>query len=172
MSTVVRAISHYGFEAIEADSDTDLGGPGRRYHKNNVGTGLKQIEYDIGSTSGKVDKIYSDSRTLAISTPWDINLTTQVSKLDGTALAFLHLQEIHIRNLSTTATLLVGGGSNPITSLWGASGDIMKILPSTEVVIRGTGDGYAVVATTGDILRLDPGASAIPVEVILVGRSA
>jgi hypothetical protein len=169
---LTSANSTVAIDALETATDVEMG-PAQKRHRNNAGAGVYSSDTANGTSSGQGDRVYSDVDSLA-GTTRSINLTTITSKLDGTALAFLKITELWIYNKATTTAynLLVGAGSNPIVSLWGATGDIIKIPPGGHIHLTSPIDGFAVIATTGDILKIDSGANTVPYEIIIIGRSA
>jgi hypothetical protein len=126
-----------------------------------------------GTGANQSDRVYSASGTLTATT-LDVDLTGALTTKVTGAVNFVELTAIVIRNKSTTASavLTVGAGSNPVVSPWIATGDGAKIGPGGVFVLTSPIDGLAVVAATGDILRLDSGAATIPYEILLIGRSA
>jgi hypothetical protein len=132
----------------------------------------QNTEIATGTSDNQIDRVWSDTRSAAgAADPLDVRggITSQ---LDGSTIQLADLCLVAIRNKSTTATLSIGGGSNPITGLWGASGDIIKIPPGGIFLWWAPDDGIATVAGTGDILNVDPGAFTIEYDILLAGRSA
>jgi len=127
-----------------------------------------------GSTASTFDRVYSDSGSAAGSAVAIDVLGGLSSVLTGDAGSFVTLCGVLVRNKSTTSTeiLSIGGGSNPITGLWGASGDLIKIGPGSTFVWLDPVDGVTPVAGTGDTITIDPGSDTIDYDVLLLGRSA
>lgn len=162
----VRTIVNVSVRAEE----TGTGGLGTPTEIHESGT---QAAWPSGAADSKADLVWSSSGTLTATTlDLDLNgaLTTKVTG----AVNFAKLSLIRIKNKATAtgANLLVGGGINPIASLWGSAGDILKIPPGGAVTLEAPIDGYAVTASTADILRLDSGTATIPYEILIVGRTA
>lgn len=127
-----------------------------------------------GTSANQFDVVYSDSHSAAAAVKTYDLLGSLASVLTGAAISFVTLNAVIIKNKSTTSTeiLSIGGGSNPVAGLWGASGDIIKLGPGGLFVWFDPVDGIAPVAGTGDILQIDPGADTIEFDLLLLGRSA
>ena len=149
--------------------ETGTGGLGTPTEIHELSWALAML---TGTASNKSDLVWSSSGTLTATT-LDIDLAGSLTTKVTGAVTFAELTAIVIKNKSTTtaAVLTVGAGSNPIVAPWIATGDGAKIGPGGVFVLTSPIDGYAVVASTGDILRLDSGAATVHYEIILIGRS-
>jgi len=80
---------------------------------------------------------------------------------------------IYVYNRSTTApdVLHVGGDANAVP-LFGAVADYQIVGPGGVLLLVNPTDGWAVTATTGDIIEIaNPGGNDIDCDVALLGRS-
>jgi len=127
-----------------------------------------------GTGSNQFDVVYSDTHEAAASAKTYDLLGSLTSVLTGSAISFVTLNGIFIKNKSTTSTevLSIGGGSNPVSGLWGAGGDLIKVGPGGLFAWFDPVDGITPVAGTGDILQIDPGSDTIEFDILLLGRSA
>jgi hypothetical protein len=127
--------------------------------------------YTTGVGANKVGAVYSGRQTISGATPIDLSGSLS-SLVDGTTVSFPILMGIFAVNFSTTAgqTITMGGGSNPLASWVGATGDLVKIGPAGFLNLWNPIDGYAVVAGTGDILNFDTLAGTPELGLMLVGR--
>lgn len=126
-----------------------------------------------GTANSTNDLVYQDTLSLAAAaSPLDLR-GSLLTPLGATA-AFVEITTLFIKNKATTDGYYVsmGAGSNPITTLWGASGDIIKIGPGGFLLLHNPITGYGTTAGTADILNLDPGANTISVDLVICGRSA
>lgn len=126
-----------------------------------------------GTTNSTNDLVYQDTLSLAAAaTSLDVRgaLTTPC----GAAAAFVEITTLFVKNKATTDGYYVsmGAGAAPITTMWGASGDILKIGPGGFLLLHNPITGYGTTATTADILYLDPGANTIAIDLVICGRSA
>ena len=151
-------------------TETGTGGLGVPTEIHQIGWALAML---TGTAANQSDRVWSSSGTLTATT-LDLDLSGGLNTKVTGAFNFVELTAIIIRNKATGtgANLIVGAGSNPIVAPWIAAGDGAKIGPGGVLVLTSPIDGYAVVAGTGDILRLDSGAATVPYEILLIGRSA
>ncbi len=140
--------------------------------------------YTNGTGAGQIDMLYAKQLTLA-ATPTTLDLQS-LTDLNGAALNFLRIREFIVQNLSTVAAYVVtvgGAGSGAWVGFFGTTTSTL-FLP-TNVGATGNyatlhlSDPYTVGATTGayvgassHLLKLDPGANTIIINVILAGCSA
>lgn len=135
------------------------------------------IEWATGTGSSQSDVIFSDTRSAAASADAiDLKGTSNLAGVYANC-TFVEVRALLIINKSTTAgqILTVGAGSNPaFAGLFAATGDAIKI-PAGGVLFwaaKYDGDGLIPVATTGDILTIDPGASTISYDIVIIGTSS
>lgn len=149
-----------------------------------VGEAVSQLSHSIaydsgllesGTASSTQDLVWSDLQTVTSGAPdtWDL-AGTLTSELTGATVTFVEITGIWIRNKSTTAAqnLEIGAGSNPLVNWVKASGDAVVVGPSGVFLLTSPIDGYAVTATTGDILTITATSGTIAYEIIIWGRSA
>lgn len=136
----------------------------------------KKLEFSNGVGSGQADLLFTDERTVGISSNDDIDLAGVLSDVAGQTITAVEMVALAIVADSTNVnSLSVGGGSNPWISSWLATGDGIKVPPNGLFVIGGydaAGLG-AVVAATGDILRIANGAGTTSkYKIIILARTA
>lgn len=128
-----------------------------------------------GSLINQADIIYRTQATVNDAANTDIDLAGSLSDAFGNTLTFSLIKGIWISNKNTTAAenLDVGGGSNTFDSWLGATGDVITVGPGGVFCLWNPSlAGYAVTATTGDILRLTGEGGNITYDLVLVGVSA
>jgi len=116
--------------------------------------------YANGTGANQQDKIYSTTQTVNGNT--DINLTTATNEETGTAISLASVSGFIVYNHSTTSsqTVTVGGApSNPFITWLIATGDGNVIGPGGVLIQTSPVDGWAVTASTADILRIATSAS-------------
>jgi hypothetical protein len=129
-------------------------------------------EFATGTSDSQMDRVWSDQRTVTAAAD-DLDVRGGLtSQLDGSSVVFTDLCLIGIHNTDTTDTLSVGADANAIATLWGATGDIIKIPPGGMFLWAAPDDCIATTAGTGDILQIDPGANTVTYNIILAGRSS
>ncbi len=126
------------------------------------------VTYTSGVGANQGDTLYQ--ATLALSGgAYNLNLTTATDSY-GTALALLRVKGVYVKNTGATS-LVVGNGTNPFINLLTATGTVT--LPAGAWFACATPDatGYAVTASTGDILKFTGTGTAAFQVVILGGKS-
>lgn len=130
-------------------------------------------DYANGTAASQNDVVFSGSASISTATALDVRGSLS-SVLTGDAANFVELTALVLKNNSSTAGqyVSVGGGSNPVTSLWDASGDAARVGPGGLLVLTSPIDGFATTAGTADTITLTPATGTISVDYLLVGRSA
>lgn len=135
----------------------------------------KLLQFASGTGADQADIVFADSRNILASGNDDLDLAGVLSGAFGVVITAAEVVGLLVINKSLTQTLSVGGGSNPWAGPWGAAGDIVKIGPRGVLALfspdaNGLG---AVVAGTGDILRVANGAGgAADYDIGILARSA
>lgn len=132
-----------------------------------------------GVGAGQADKTFHDTRTLAASASEDLDLAGTLLDAFGTAITFVKLKAVIISAAAAnTNNVLVGGVAAGVTSfLSPAATGIITVRPgATFAILAGQADstGYAVTATTADLLHIanSAGGTSVTYDVIIVGTSA
>lgn len=142
---------------------------------------LKSYEATLqtGTGAGQADRIFHDTRTLAASGSEDLDLAGVLLDGFGDALTVVKIKAIVISAAAgNTNNVLVGGVAAGVASfLSPAATGIITVRPgATFAVFAGQADasGYAVTATTADLLHIVNSAAGTSVtyDVIVVGTSA
>lgn len=135
-----------------------------------------------GTGAGQCDTIYARTLSLAVSTPQVINLQSFTDILGNTGVSLARVRFLAWRNQATTDGWVVklGTGTTPWDGL-AVAGAAVNAYPSFN---PGTGtnfDGFciwtapnttgAVVGGSTNNLKVDPGAHAILLDLIIAGAS-
>lgn len=130
-----------------------------------------------GTGAGKADKMFSDRRTLAASATEDLDLAGVLTDITGATITFVRIKGLYISaDAANTNNVVIGAGTAPWIGLLGATHTI-TLRPGAFVGI-GTGAadavGYAVTATTADILKIanSGGTTGVNYDVVIIGVSA
>ncbi len=113
--------------------------------------------------------------TLTLSTsPTSLNLTSgALTQPDGTAAVFADIVCMVMRNNGTAGqTVTVGGGSNAMSTIWGATGT-EKILPGANnymLKLAPFVTGFVVTASTADILTVVAASGTPTLDIVLLGH--
>jgi hypothetical protein len=142
---------------------------------------LAAIDLASGTGANQSDLIFADERTVASASNDDLDLAGVLLPAFGSTLAFVNITAIMVVNrprtgAANTTNLTIGGGTNAFVGfLGGTTPTIGPIRPGGVVLLScgaATGIG-AVVAGTGDILRIANSAGAAATyQIMIVGRSA
>lgn len=128
-----------------------------------------------GTTSGKADLLFSDTRTLAASTAEALDLAGGLTDVFGNTLTFVKIKAIYISAATGNGGNIAVGGSasNAFVGPFANTSDIMNIAAGAYIEIVNP-TGWAVTASTGDLLQIendDSGAGAT-YTVQIIGTSA
>nr|WP_199813838.1 hypothetical protein [Streptomyces sp. NRRL S-325] len=138
----------------------------------------RSLSLSSGTGAGKADRIFSDRRTLAASGTEDLDLAGVLLDAFGAAITFARIKGLVISAAAgNTNNVVVGAASsNPWATLLGAT-HTLTIRPGAFVAV-GTGAadavGYAVTASTGDLLKVANSAAgtAVTYDIHIIGASA
>lgn len=133
-----------------------------------------QAEFTTGAGANQINEVFSDTRTLADSATENLDLNgTALQNAFGTNIAFARVKFIFIKNKSATQVLSVGGAaSNQFINWVGDATDVVKIRPGGFLLLVAVdATGYAVTASTGDLLKIANGnaGQAADYDVIIGG---
>lgn len=137
----------------------------------------ERIALATGTTAGKADLVFSDTRTLAASASENLDLAGGLSDAFGAALTFAEVVAILVRasEANTNDVVIGGAASNAFSAPFGAATDKLVIKPGGYVLLVAPGDpAYPVTAGTGDLLKVanSAGSTGVTYDIIIVGRSA
>jgi len=128
-----------------------------------------------GTTTGKADKVWSDERTLALSTSEDIDLAGALLDPYGATITFATVKALMVKAAP-------GNTNNVVVGAKGAGGWVGPFLANTcslaiepgQAVLITSKVGWAVGAGATDLLKITNGGAGTPVtyQIILVGCSA
>lgn len=131
-----------------------------------------------GTLAGQADRVWVDINTIAASGTVDIDLAGSLTDPTGAAVTFARVKGLVISAASANTNNVVVGAatSNPWTALLGTT-HTLQLRPGAAIcLMAGMADltGYAVVAGTGDILRLaNSGAgTSVAYDIAVIGCSA
>lgn len=133
-------------------------------------------QFTSGTTTGKADKLFSDSRTLAASATENLDLAGALTDPFGAALTFAKVKAIYIKASAANTNNVVVGGAGSATFLgpFADASDKISIPPGGTLMLVHPGAGWTVTATSGDLLLVANSSSGTPItyEVVIIGTSA
>lgn len=132
-----------------------------------------------GTGAGQADRIYHDQRTLVASATEDLDLAGSLTDAFGSALTFAKIKALVVSAAAgNTNNVLVGGVAAGLSTLiQPQSTGLVVVRPgATFAVFAGAADatGYAVTATTADLLHVANSSSGTPVtyDIVIIGTSS
>jgi hypothetical protein len=146
-----------------------------------LGTAKFDFSLPAGSAfdPGAIDKLFSDTRTLAPSASEDLDLVGTLTDSFGAVVTFARVKAMVIRaNPANTNNVLIGGVTNGWAAfLSPAATGIITLRPGACVAMAsasGDATAYATTAGTGDLLHVANSAAGTSVtyDVAIIGSSA
>jgi len=117
-----------------------------------------EVRYDLedGTGAGQAQKYYQDKATIAASGSATLDLNGAINDIFGAVLNLTNIKVLRIRAASTNTNDVVVGGaaSNPFIGPFADATDKIAIKPGGELFLIAPNAGYAVVAGTGDQLKI------------------
>jgi hypothetical protein len=124
-----------------------------------------------GAGSYQYQNLYAGGQSVVSGTPLLLNLTNGSLKMpDGSATNFADIGLLLVRN-NGTANLTMGGGSNAVTSILGATGTI-TIPPGAIIPLINLANSayWTVTNSTANILQFVAASGTVPFDLILAGH--
>lgn len=119
-----------------------------------------------GTGANQANQTFLDTRTLSASANESLDFAGGLSDAFGTVLTMTRIKALIIQAApGNTNDVLVGGAAaNAITSLFGDATDVVKVKPGGMVMfVAPDATGYAVTATTADLLKIANSAAGTSV---------
>jgi hypothetical protein len=136
------------------------------------------VQLASGTGAGQADLVFSDRRSLAASGTEGLDLAGALVDAFGTTITFAKIKGLYVRaDTANTNNVVVGAdGTAPWTTLLNSTGTITLRPGGFFLAAAGAADatGYAVTASTGDILKIANSSSGTSVsyDVVIIGTSA
>jgi hypothetical protein len=139
------------------------------------------VSLDDGTGAGQANRIFADTRTLAASTPEDLDLAAgALTDAYGNVLTFARIKGLVVSAAAgNTNNVVVGNAtSNTWVGPFGAAAHTVAVRPGETKTIVACGEddavGYPVTAGTGDILKVlnGGGTTSVTYTIVIVGTSA
>lgn len=135
------------------------------------------VSLSTGTTAGKADKAFSDTRTLAASATEDLDLAGVLLDAFGVAITFARIKGLIIKaSAANVNNVVVGAATAPWITLLNSTGTITLRPGASFCAMAGVADAtaYGVTATTADILKVaNSGAgTSVSYSICIIGASA
>lgn len=138
-----------------------------------------RVSLASGTGAGQADLIFSDTRTVNASSNDDLDLAGGLTDAHGATLTFAKIKGLIVTAAAgNTNNVLVGGDATSTFLTWVvAEPDAVILRPGASFALfAGVADatGYAVTASTGDLLRIsNSGAgTSVTYDIVIIGTSA
>lgn len=138
----------------------------------------RQPDIDLadGTAANKADLLFTDTRTLALSSNEDLDLAGGLADPFGNTLTFVKVKYIRIKAAAGNGGNIVvkPAASNGFTGPFGAATHTLSIPAGGHVQLAAPVSGWTVTASTGDLLNIanDDGAASASYDIEIVGTSA
>lgn len=139
---------------------------------------IRTLELANGAVAGQADRIFADQRTLAASANEDLDLAGVLLDPLGASLTFVKIKALVVAAAAgNTNNVIVGGATNAWASWVGAATHTVTVRPGGVLALlagQSDANGYAVTASTGDLLRIANSGAVTPVtyDIVVIGTSA
>ena len=131
-----------------------------------------------GTGVGKADRVFSDRRSIAASSSEDLDLAGVLLDAFGVAITFARVKGLIVTAAATNVNNVVVGAASgsPWAGLLGATHTLTLRPGASFAVMAGEADatGYAVTATSADLLKIanSSSGSAVSYDIVIIGASA
>lgn len=137
----------------------------------------KTIKFTDGAGANQSEAIFHDKRTLSASGSEDLNLAGVLADPFGTTLTFTKIKAIAIyAHTTNTNNVVVGGHATAAFAGWvNDATDKVVIKPGgLFVIVDPTAAGYAVTATTADLLTIanSAGGTGVDYDIVILGATS
>lgn len=138
----------------------------------------RQVALATGTGAGQADVIFTDTRTLAASATEDLDLAGSLTGAFGATLTFVKVKALAIAAAAANTNNVVVGAaaSNAWATLLNSTGTVTLRPGAFFIAVAGVADstGYAVTASTGDLLKVanSAGSTGVTYDLVVIGTSA
>lgn len=133
----------------------------------------RDISLGDGTGAGNADRLFSDRRTTSGND--DLDLAGVLTDAFNATITFARIKALIILAADANGSnLVVGSGTNPLTTILGAT-STLQVRPGGMFLwtcSAADATGAAVTAGTGDILRIASGGGSVTYDIGIVGVSA
>lgn len=149
---------------------------------NDLGTASFPVDYKSiislgnGTGSSQSDLLFTDRRTIALSSTEDLDLAGGLTDALGNVLTFVKVKTILIKasSANTNNVTVSPAAVNGFLGPFNAAADLISVSPNGMMLVQAPVAGWAVTAGTGDLLTIaNSGAgTSVTYDIIIVGTSA
>ena len=139
-------------------------------------TYAQSLGFSTGVGINQADKLFSDHRTIAPSANDDLDIAGVLIDPLGATITMARIKGLIVKAAAAnTNNVVMGLGSNPITTILGGTTPTLTIRPGgVFALFAPDAVAYVVTAATADILRFaNSGAgTSVDYDIIIIGASA
>lgn len=146
-----------------------------------IGTGKHAVVYEDdtaftnGTGANQANEMFTDQRTISASSSEDLDLAGSLTNAFGDTITFTSVKAIIIKAAAgNTNDVEVGAASsNDFSTFFGDSSDKLVLKPGSVFCITNpNATGYAVTASTGDLLKIanSSSGSTVTYDIIIIGE--
>ncbi len=137
----------------------------------------KSFTFVDGNGLNQAQQVFSDTRTLAASAAENLDLAGVLTNVFGATLSFTKIKGIIVvASADNTNDVVIGGHATAaLAALFGDVTDTIKVKPGGMfALVAPAAAGYAVVATTGDMLTVtnSAGSTGVTYDIIILGATS
>ncbi len=139
----------------------------------------ESITVSFGTADGKMNEMWHDQRTLALSTSEDLDLFGTLENIFGDIVNFAVVDAIFVKNTSVNSCVLevgppaANGFGVGVGGAWKAASDANILQKDAAIMLLAPPAGWAVTAGTGDLLTINnTTAEEALYEIAIIGRVA
>jgi hypothetical protein len=136
----------------------------------------RRISFADGTSAGKADKFFGDTRTILASANDDIDLAGALADEFGAVLTFVKIKAIAVfaNPANVNDVKVLPGATNPFNGPFSGTTPAIAVPPGGWALLTAPVNGWPVTAATGDILRISNGGAGTSVvyDIVLIGTSA
>ncbi len=147
---------------------------------NNINTADDPLAKDYtqllssGTGANQASNMFHDVRTIAASGTDNLDLSGVLTNVFGVTLVFTKIKALFVKAAAAnTNDVLLGNGANPFIGPFGAAGaSVVTVKPGgIALFVAPDVNGYAVTASTGDILKVANSSSGTSVtyDIVILG---
>lgn len=160
MTTALNAAKVGGSFSAEFQSTVDLG---EVLHSVAWGP---SYSFTDGTGANQAKAVFTDTRTITASSSEDLNLDALVDAFGNTIVGTkIKALAVQAASANTNDVVIGGAASNQLATLFGDVSDTIKVKPGgLFLVVAPNATGYAITASTGDLLKIANSSSGSSVS--------
>jgi hypothetical protein len=135
------------------------------------------LTFGDGNGANQISRIFADTRTLAASANEDLDLAGGLTDAIGQTITLARVRGLLVRAApGNTNNVIVGGAaSNGWITAFGGTAHTITLRPGGLLMLAAPdATGYAVTASTGDLLRIanSGGGTGVTYDIVILGATA